>query len=181
MRAMLGACLMICATSGIAVECGPTTSTKSLEAHLERIGQLRQNVSAHVAQLLKELEAVMPSAQTETAFARADKLYYQTEAIGSADLAGERLASTLSTALIVAQIRDSLRGSKDIATVNKFLSTLLVYVAKTASGLQQSINRYFTKITAPAAIHDVSKLRDAIGDIASQYERCSLPDAAKQR
>jgi len=176
MRAMLGVCLMICATSGIAVECGPTTTVKSLQAQLARIDRLRDNIDVHIEALLKEEDASSLSAQTEADNLRVRRLGQQTRYILSADQAGERLTSVVSRSLVIAQIRDAMLDKGDTERANTFLSNSLVGVHKFAVNLHRGINRTFAQITSPAAIHDVSMLRDVISEIAATYEKCSLPN-----
>ena len=176
MRAMLALWMMICATSAIAVECGPKTSAKSLEAHLERIDRLRENVDIHIETLQKQVETSIQSVQNDSAISKVDRLQNQLDVLVSADLAGERLSSVLMTPLAIARIRDVMLDTRDIKTVDNYLSLSLPHIHAIAGISHRAINRSFAKIMLPAALHDVSRLRDAIGEIAATYEECTKPN-----
>lgn len=166
---------MCLSSAAIALECGPLVSSEKLDQLQNAVANAGAVLNQHAGSLIQDMRGRLNAAQTEAALAQVDKMQLELNEIQQAESVGERVESALRIASVLAGVRDVMVDRRDTELANKFLSLYIAAAGRYAREANPFVNRILTKISIPGVAIDVAKLRDAIGMVGRELEKCESP------
>jgi hypothetical protein len=87
----------------------------------------------------------------------------------------------LGEASTLASIRDVMQDKWDKSVVQSYLSLSVVSANSQAEIQLRSLDRIMTRTSRPGIAVHVSKLRDAVGAVATEFQKCERPRLPKKK
>ena len=174
-KAILAMLLAVMSSSAAAVECGPIVQTSRLENLTELLTAAETLLNQHNRSFLNEWQNLRDRTLSDAILQQIQKIQFETDLLGSVIANNNSIKGPLDTTLTLANIRDAMVDKRDRTVVALYLSQSAAYTRKIAEISYRDTNESLTKISRPGVAGDVSKLRDAIGMVLRELEKCESP------
>ena len=156
-----------------AVECGPFVQVQKLDQLQSSVRFANGLLTQHRESLQREVSGLLGYAPTQATLNEVDRINREDDLLKSADASVVEMA--LQNASILAAVRDVMVDQRDRVIVEKYLSISVFGTKRLAEIKLRYLNQILAKISRPGVAIDVSRLRDEVGAIASEFEKCESP------
>jgi hypothetical protein len=177
MKWMIAAWLVLMVSAVHAVECGPLIMQSKVGAIKDSLTDALDSVRRYQNVLLNEREQLLASKQPADRLIEARN--YELDALNNAWSAGEVIRARLDTVSILFSTRDLMVDKRDRIIVEQHLSLAAEHTKRSAETSYIQANTSLTRLSRSGMPIDVArmvlKLRDAIGSVSGEFQRCELP------
>jgi len=158
-----------------AVECGPLITSSQVSSLDQSLSEALSLLMGHEKSLGEEIENRLANARSDIEFNRINKISNESDQLRNVSTLGQYVQFRLEALGILISIRDVMVAKLDRTIVEKYLSLMTAAAKQTAEIGYKQTNTVLAKVSRPGIAIDVSKLRDAIGKVVSEFHRCEIP------
>ena len=175
MKWLIAAWLVLIVPAVHAVECGPLIQTDRVNQLHRAVQVLGMGLFPHIDSLQNEIDGLLRYSPTKATVEEVGRISIEQDFLIQANLSGENVETAVNAALVLATVRDFMVDKRDRVVVESYLSISASYVRSIAEIRTRYLNQLLTKMSRPGLAIDVSKLRDAIGMVLGEFQKCESP------
>lgn len=174
MKWLIAAWLVLTVPLVHAVDCGPLVM-------LSKVTALQDSLTGALSALRQHQGVLMSEGSREARESEFQKIFNEIDRLNLSMSGGEQIEIRLDAISILVSIRDFMVDKQDKLIVEQYISLYGLNVKNTAEIVFRSISKTLTQVSRPGVAIDVSKLRDAIGTVVGEFERCEAPKPLSRR
>ena len=181
MKWLIAAWLVLIVPVVHAVECGPLITDSRVKSLEKSLTDAIEVLDQHNKLLLDEISKLLASTPSEASLNQAGKINLESDLLLSAKSAGEIVQARLDALSTLVSIRDLMVDKRDKMFVEVQLSASVVFTKNLAEIAYKRANESLARLSRPGVAIDVSKLRDTIGVVSNEFQRCESPKLPSRR
>jgi len=124
---------------------------------------------------MNEVKMLLGRATSDAGIQQIEKINQEINLLDSVTLDYNTVQGPLNTASTLAAIRDVMVDKRDKTILELYLSESAVYAKNHAELSFNATNRTLTVMSRPGIAVDVSRLRDAMGMVLKELQKCESP------
>lgn len=175
MKWLFAAWLVLVVSVVHAVECGPLVMDSKVKSLEKSLTDAIEVLDQHNNLLLNEASRLLASTPSEASLNQAEKINLEVDLLVNSRSAGAIIQARLDAVSTLVSIRDSMVDKRDKMIVELYLSAVTVHTKNMAEIAYRQANASLTRMSRPGVAIDVSKLRDTIGTVLREFQRCESP------
>ena len=168
MKRWIAVGLLVVSMDALAVDCGTTVSSARIQEMLASMEEPSEALIRHSSSLAMQAADASKSGRIRDF----NNLLMETNAVDFMHTTGGGLQSTLTTAQVLAIIRDRMVNRADRNVVSEYVQLWLATAERVAESSQQLANDAVPHFSTPGIAKDVAKMRDRFEAIARELEKC---------
>ena len=175
MKWLIAAWLVLIVPAVHAVECGSLIMQNRVEHLKKSLTAANEMLRQHRMSLLNEAGTLLGNTPSDAILNQVAKINREHDLLVGVISDGESVQGPLDTVSTLVSIRDVMVDKRDKMIVELNISLNAVHTKKMAELSYRTTNESLTQMSRPGVAIDVSKLRDTIGLVLGELQKCELP------